>query len=78
MLLALDTSTNTASIALVHEERLVGELTWDVGQRHSAELLQRLNQRRRRHNPHVVRQTHRTPFPTKKPIDRHLVQPRQI
>ncbi|HEY7091549.1 MAG TPA: tRNA (adenosine(37)-N6)-threonylcarbamoyltransferase complex dimerization subunit type 1 TsaB [Ktedonobacterales bacterium] len=43
MLLALDTSTNTASIALIREERLVGELTWDVGQRHSAELLQRLD-----------------------------------
>jgi tRNA threonylcarbamoyladenosine biosynthesis protein TsaB len=43
MLLALDTSTNTASIALVRDERLVAELTWDVGQRHSAELLQRLN-----------------------------------
>ena len=43
MLLALDTSTNTASIALVREERLAAELTWDVGQRHSAELLQRLD-----------------------------------
>jgi tRNA threonylcarbamoyladenosine biosynthesis protein TsaB len=43
MLLALDTSTNTASIALVRDERLVAELTWDVGQRHSAELLQRLD-----------------------------------
>jgi len=41
----------------------------------TAELLERLNKRRRRHNPRVVRQTHRTPFPTKKPIDRHLVQP---
>jgi tRNA threonylcarbamoyl adenosine modification protein YeaZ len=43
MLLALDTSTNTASVALVRDERLVAELTWDVGQRHSAELLQRLD-----------------------------------
>jgi tRNA threonylcarbamoyladenosine biosynthesis protein TsaB len=43
MLLALDTSTNSASIALVHDEHLVAELTWDVGQRHSAELLQRLD-----------------------------------
>ena len=43
MLLALDTSTNTASIALVRDERLAAELTWDVGQRHSAELLQRLD-----------------------------------
>jgi tRNA threonylcarbamoyladenosine biosynthesis protein TsaB len=43
MLLALDTSTNTASIALVRDERLAAELTWDVGQRHSAELLRRLD-----------------------------------
>jgi tRNA threonylcarbamoyladenosine biosynthesis protein TsaB len=43
MLLALDTSSNTASIALGRDERLVAELTWDVGQRHSAELLQRLD-----------------------------------
>jgi tRNA threonylcarbamoyladenosine biosynthesis protein TsaB len=43
MLLALDTSTNTASVALAREERLVAELTWDVGQRHSAELLRRLD-----------------------------------
>jgi hypothetical protein len=41
----------------------------------AVELLERLNQRRRRHNPRVVRRTHRTPFPAKKPIDRHLVQP---
>jgi hypothetical protein len=41
----------------------------------TAELLQRLNKRRRRHNPRVVRRTHRTPFPAKKPIDRHLTQP---
>lgn len=43
MLLALDTSTNIASLALVAEDRLVGEVTWYVGQRHSAELLQRLD-----------------------------------
>jgi tRNA threonylcarbamoyladenosine biosynthesis protein TsaB len=43
MLLALDTSNNTASIALVREDRLAAELTWDVGQRHGAELLRRLD-----------------------------------
>jgi tRNA threonylcarbamoyladenosine biosynthesis protein TsaB len=43
MLLALDASTNSASIALVREGRLAAELTWDVGQRHSVELLQRLS-----------------------------------
>jgi tRNA threonylcarbamoyl adenosine modification protein YeaZ len=43
MLLALDTSTSTASLALIQGARLVGELTWYVGQRHSTELLDRLN-----------------------------------
>ena len=58
ILLAFDTSTNVASVALVtppsagnaenggntanHEARLVAELTWRVGQRHSVELLERL------------------------------------
>lgn len=47
MLLALDTSTSVASIALVSgsaaDARLVAELTWQVGQRHSTELLERLD-----------------------------------
>lgn len=43
MLLAIDTSTSDASIALVRDHRLLAELTWEVGQRHSAELLQRLH-----------------------------------
>jgi tRNA threonylcarbamoyladenosine biosynthesis protein TsaB len=42
MLLALDTSTNSASLALLGDDHLVGEVTWNVGQRHSAEALQRL------------------------------------
>lgn len=42
MLLAVDTSTSFASIALVEQQRTVAELSWDVGQRHSTELLQRL------------------------------------
>src|SRR5262249_53199640 len=42
MLLAIDTSTSTASIALVHERHVLAELTWDVGQRHSVELFERL------------------------------------
>lgn len=48
MLLALDTSTSVASLALAlpataeADARLVAELTWDVGQRHSVELLERL------------------------------------
>lgn len=42
MLLAIDTSTSQASAALVQERRLIAALTWDVGQRHSVELLDRL------------------------------------
>ncbi len=43
MLLALDTSTSYASIALARPDHTVAELTWDVGRRHSTELLQRLH-----------------------------------
>ena len=43
MLLAIDTSTSYASIALVDQQRVVVELSWDVGQRHSAELFERLD-----------------------------------
>lgn len=47
MLLALDTSTSVASIALVSgtaaDARLLAEHTWQVGQRHSTELLERLD-----------------------------------
>lgn len=42
MLLAIDTSTSQASVALVQDGRLLAELTWDVGQRHSVELLERM------------------------------------
>jgi tRNA threonylcarbamoyladenosine biosynthesis protein TsaB len=49
MLLALDTSTTTASLALVspggspdEPAAVLAELDWSVGQRHSTELLQRL------------------------------------
>src|SRR2546426_1327640 len=41
LLLALDTSTSQASIALASEDELVGEYTWRVGNNHSVELLQR-------------------------------------
>ena len=43
MLIAFDTSTNVASIALATEDSLLAELTWSVGQRHGAELTQRLD-----------------------------------
>jgi tRNA threonylcarbamoyladenosine biosynthesis protein TsaB len=42
MLLALDTSTSQASLALVTADQALAEMTWNVGQRHSTELLQRL------------------------------------
>lgn len=42
LLLALDTSTHQASVALCSEERLYGEYTWHVGNRHSVELLERV------------------------------------
>ena len=42
LLLALDTSTRQASIALCTEETLLGEYTWLVGNNHSIELLERI------------------------------------
>jgi tRNA threonylcarbamoyladenosine biosynthesis protein TsaB len=42
LLLALDTSTRQASVALCNEERLYGEYTWHVGNNHSVELLERI------------------------------------
>ena len=43
MLLALDTSTSYASIALVHEGRLIAELSWDSGRSHSQELFEHID-----------------------------------
>jgi tRNA threonylcarbamoyladenosine biosynthesis protein TsaB len=43
MLLALDTSTSFASIAVVHEQRLLTELNWYAGTRHSTDLFARLD-----------------------------------
>lgn len=42
MLLALDTSTHLASLAICESGELRAEYTWDVGTSHSVELLQRL------------------------------------
>lgn len=42
LLLALDTSTRQASVALCDETRLYGEYTWQVGNNHSVELLERI------------------------------------
>jgi tRNA threonylcarbamoyladenosine biosynthesis protein TsaB len=42
LLLALDTSTRQASVALCDEHTLYGEYTWQVGNKHSVELLVRI------------------------------------
>lgn len=42
MLLAIDTSTDTASLALVRDDQVLAELTWCCGQNHSVELLPQL------------------------------------
>jgi tRNA threonylcarbamoyl adenosine modification protein YeaZ len=44
MLLAIDTSTDSASLALVQDGRTLAEATWRCGQNHSVELLPRLTQ----------------------------------
>lgn len=44
MLLAIDTSTSVAGLALVEGERLVAELTWHADNRHSTDLFARLTQ----------------------------------
>ena len=42
MQLAIDTSTNTASLALVQDNGVLAELTWHCGQNHSVQLLPNL------------------------------------
>ncbi|HEY1350185.1 MAG TPA: tRNA (adenosine(37)-N6)-threonylcarbamoyltransferase complex dimerization subunit type 1 TsaB [Ktedonobacteraceae bacterium] len=42
LLLALDTSTRQASVALCNEQHLYGEYSWQVGNNHSVELLERI------------------------------------
>src|SRR5688572_29406391 len=39
LLLALDTSTRTASVAIATRETLLAEYTWRVGQNHTRQLL---------------------------------------
>jgi tRNA threonylcarbamoyl adenosine modification protein YeaZ len=43
MLLAIDTSTDIASLALAQGEELIAELTWRCGQNHTVELYPRLD-----------------------------------
>jgi tRNA threonylcarbamoyladenosine biosynthesis protein TsaB len=42
LLLALDTSTRQASVALSTEDEILGEYSWHVGNNHSVELLERI------------------------------------
>jgi len=42
MLVAIDTSTDNASLALTQDSRILAELTWHCGQNHSVELLPQL------------------------------------
>ena len=42
LLLALDTSTHQASVALCTEQVVLAEFTWQVGNNHSVELLERI------------------------------------
>ena len=42
MLLAIDTSTDSAGLALVQDGKVLAEATWRCGQNHSVELLPRL------------------------------------
>ena len=42
MQLAIDTSTDTASLALVQGSQVLAELTWHCGQNHTVELLPQL------------------------------------
>ncbi len=42
MHLAIDTSTDTASLALVQEDEILAELTWRCGQNHTTQLLPHL------------------------------------
>lgn len=44
MLLAIDTSTNTASLALLEDNKLVAELNWLSEQNHTTQLLTHINQ----------------------------------
>lgn len=43
MQLAIDTSTDTASLALIQDNEILAELTWHSQQNHSVELLPKLN-----------------------------------
>ncbi len=43
MQLAIDTSTDTASLALVQDSEVLAELTWRCGQNHSTQLLPNLS-----------------------------------
>jgi tRNA threonylcarbamoyl adenosine modification protein YeaZ len=43
MQLSIDTSTEMASVALVHDDEVLAELTWHSGQNHTTQLLPHVN-----------------------------------
>ncbi len=43
MLLAIDTSSEMASMALLDKKKLIGEITWRCGQNHTVQLLPQVN-----------------------------------
>jgi len=43
MQIAIDTSTDTAGLALVENDRILAELTWNCGKNHTVQLLPNLN-----------------------------------
>jgi tRNA threonylcarbamoyl adenosine modification protein YeaZ len=43
MQLAIDTSTDMASVALVQDDKVIAELTWHSGQNHTTQLLPHIN-----------------------------------
>ncbi len=43
MIIAIDTSTSIASLAVIREERFLAEITWHCGQNHTTQLLPTLN-----------------------------------
>ncbi len=53
MQLAIDTSTDNASLSLLDEETVLFELTWHSRQKHTVELLPRLDYLLNRHNLNI-------------------------
>ncbi len=57
MQIAIDTSTDTAGLALVRDNQILAELTWRCGQNHSVQLLPNLAHLLKQNNPSTLRQS---------------------